>query len=47
MIATLRREQARVSERIECLSRNRDAISDYLDKVLSIKSANTESTATS
>ena len=42
MIATLRREQARLSERIECLTGNRDAIADYLDKVLSVKSANTE-----
>lgn len=40
MIATLQREQARLSDRIECLSRNRDAIVDYLDKVLRIKSAN-------
>jgi DNA-binding transcriptional MerR regulator len=43
MIATLQREQARLSERIECLTRNRDAIADYLDTVLSVKSANTES----
>ncbi|MGI5509171.1 MerR family transcriptional regulator [Streptomyces sp. CA-106131] len=47
MIATLQREQARLSERIECLTRNRDAIADYLDRVLSVKSANTESMATS
>jgi DNA-binding transcriptional MerR regulator len=47
MIATLRREQARLSERIEFLIRNRDAIADYLDKVLSVKSANTKSMATS
>jgi len=47
MIATLRREQARLSERIECLTRNKDAIADYLDKVLSVKSANNESSATS
>jgi DNA-binding transcriptional MerR regulator len=47
MIATLQREQARLSERIECLTRNRDAIADYLDTVLSVKSANTESRATS
>jgi DNA-binding transcriptional MerR regulator len=40
MIATLRREQAGLSERIECLTRNRDAIADYVDKVLSVKSAN-------
>ncbi|MET8351730.1 MULTISPECIES: MerR family transcriptional regulator [unclassified Micromonospora] len=46
MIATLEREQARLSERIECLTRNRDAIADYLDTVLSVKSANARSTAT-
>jgi DNA-binding transcriptional MerR regulator len=38
MIATLQREQARLSERIECLTRNRDAIADYLDTVLRIRS---------
>jgi len=47
MIATLQREQARLSERIECLTHNRDAIADYLDTVLSVKSANTESRAAS
>ncbi|GAA3076250.1 MerR family transcriptional regulator [Pseudonocardia yunnanensis] len=47
MIATMQREQARLSERIEFLTRNRDAIADYLHTVLSVKSANTESTATS
>ncbi|MER6982501.1 MerR family transcriptional regulator [Streptomyces carpinensis] len=47
MIATLQREQVRLSERIECLTRNRDAIADYLDTVLSVRSANTESMATS
>jgi DNA-binding transcriptional MerR regulator len=47
MIATLQREQARLSERIECLTRNRDAIADYLDTVLSVRSANTESRAAS
>jgi hypothetical protein len=47
MIATLQREQARLSERIECLTRNRDAIADYLDTVLSVKSANTENRAAS
>ena len=46
MIATLRREQARLSERIECLIRNRDAIADYLDTVLSVKPADAESRAT-
>jgi DNA-binding transcriptional MerR regulator len=47
MIATLQREQVRLSERIECLTRNRDAIADYLDTVLSVRSASTESMATS
>jgi DNA-binding transcriptional MerR regulator len=37
MVATLRREQARLSERIECLTRNRDAIADYVDKAICIK----------
>ena len=41
MIDTLRREQARLSERIEFLTRNRDAISDYVDKVIRVKSAAT------
>jgi DNA-binding transcriptional MerR regulator len=47
MIVTLQREQARLSERIECLARNRDAIADYLETVLSVNSAATESRATS
>ena len=47
MIATLQREQARLSDRIEFLTRNRDAIADYLDTVLSVRSANTESRAAS
>jgi len=34
MVDTLRREQARLSERIACLTRNRDAIADYVDKVV-------------
>ena len=41
MLATLRREQARLSERIECLIRNRDAIADYVDEVIRVKSAAT------
>jgi DNA-binding transcriptional MerR regulator len=41
MIVTLRREHARLSERISCLTRNRDAIADYVDKVLNLKSAAT------
>ncbi|MDX3854198.1 MerR family transcriptional regulator [Streptomyces sp. AK02-01A] len=32
-IAILEREHDRMSERIECLTRNRDAIADYLDAV--------------
>ncbi|OBF33037.1 MerR family transcriptional regulator [Mycobacterium sp. ACS1612] len=40
MITTLRREQARLTERIEFLTRNRDAVADYLDKVLKVKAAN-------
>jgi DNA-binding transcriptional MerR regulator len=47
MIVTLRREQARLSERIEFLTRNRDAVADYLEEVLRVQSANTESRATS
>jgi hypothetical protein len=47
MIATLRREQGRLSERIEFLSRNRDAIANFLDRVLSIKSTNDGSRAAS
>jgi DNA-binding transcriptional MerR regulator len=42
MIDTLRHEQARLSERIDFLTRNRDAIADYVDKVLSVKVANSE-----
>lgn len=41
MLATLRREQARLTERIECLTRNRDAIADYVDEVVRVKSAAT------
>jgi DNA-binding transcriptional MerR regulator len=47
MIATLQREQARLSERIDFLTRNRDAVADYLDKVISVKSANDKIRATS
>ncbi|MFJ4848608.1 MULTISPECIES: MerR family transcriptional regulator [unclassified Streptomyces] len=43
MIATLQREQAGLSERIEFLTRNRDAIAKYLDTVLSVTSAHTGS----
>ncbi|MEU4678974.1 MerR family transcriptional regulator [Micromonospora sp. NPDC023737] len=37
MVDTLQREQARLSERIECLTRNRDAIADYLETVLKVR----------
>src|SRR4029078_8307092 len=47
MIETLRRQQARLSQRIEFLTRNRDAVADYLDKVLSVKAANNKSSVTS
>jgi DNA-binding transcriptional MerR regulator len=33
MIATLERERDRMSQRVECLTRNRDAISEYLEAV--------------
>ncbi|WP_017591961.1 MerR family transcriptional regulator [Nocardiopsis potens] len=33
MLATLERELDRMSRRVECLSRNRDAIAEYLDAV--------------
>ncbi|MEU4673016.1 hypothetical protein AB0F91_34930 [Amycolatopsis sp. NPDC023774] len=46
MIATLQHEQARLTERVECLARNRDAIAHDLDTVLTVTSANTENMAT-
>ncbi|GAA2122232.1 MerR family transcriptional regulator [Kitasatospora saccharophila] len=33
MLDTLRRERDRMTERINCLIRNRDSVSDYLDEV--------------
>ncbi|WP_309113309.1 MerR family transcriptional regulator [Saccharothrix sp.] len=33
MLATLEQERDRMTERVECLTRNRDAISEYLDAV--------------
>ncbi|WP_040793061.1 MerR family transcriptional regulator [Nocardia paucivorans] len=33
MLATLERERDRMTDRIRCLERNRDAISEYLDAV--------------
>ena len=38
MITTLQHEQARLSERIENLTRNRDAIAEYLETVIRVKS---------
>ena len=35
MLATLERERDRMTERIDCLIRNRDAIAEYLDVVRS------------
>ena len=35
MLATLERERDRMTERIECLTRNRDAVAEYLDTVRS------------
>lgn len=45
MIDTLRHEQDRLSERIDFLTRNRDAIADYVDKVLSVRAAKPSGTA--
>ena len=45
MIDTLRHEQDRLSERIDFLTRNRDAIADYVDKVLSVRAAKPLGTA--
>ncbi|MEU5212453.1 MerR family transcriptional regulator [Streptomyces sp. NPDC020742] len=39
MLATLRRERDRMTERIRCLTRNRDAIGAYLDAVLDYQKA--------
>jgi DNA-binding transcriptional MerR regulator len=46
MVVTLQREHDRLSERIEFLTRNRDAIADYLDKVLSVKAENSNTNST-
>jgi hypothetical protein len=43
MISTLQREQARLSERIEFLIRNRDAIAEYLETALSRRGLGCES----
>lgn len=42
MVATLQREQARLTERIVCLTRNRDAIAAYLEKVLRVRTADAD-----
>ncbi|MCK7625502.1 MerR family transcriptional regulator [Streptomyces sp. RS10V-4] len=39
MLATLRRERDRMTDRISCLTRNRDAIAAYLDAVLAYDGA--------
>ncbi|MEU0929719.1 MerR family transcriptional regulator [Streptomyces malaysiensis] len=46
MIATLEDERDRMTRRIECLTHNRDAISEYLDAVLEHNAATTATTAT-
>ncbi|ATL87564.1 MerR family transcriptional regulator [Streptomyces malaysiensis subsp. malaysiensis] len=46
MIATLEDERDRMTRRIECLTHNRDAISEYLDAVLE-HTATATATATS
>jgi DNA-binding transcriptional MerR regulator len=45
MIDALRHEQDRLSERIDFLTRNRDAIADYVDKVLTVRAAKPSGTA--
>jgi DNA-binding transcriptional MerR regulator len=45
MLDTLRHEQDRLSERIDFLIRNRDAIAVYVDKVLSVKATTPSGTA--
>jgi DNA-binding transcriptional MerR regulator len=37
MIATLERERDRMTARIDCLARNRDAVAEYLDAVLDLR----------
>jgi DNA-binding transcriptional MerR regulator len=37
MIATLTRERDRMTARIDCLARNRDAVAEYLDAVLDLR----------
>ncbi|MEU4545016.1 MerR family transcriptional regulator [Nonomuraea dietziae] len=43
MIATLEHERDRMSERVTCLTRNRDAIADYLEAVRAGDRADTTS----
>ncbi|BDH12208.1 MerR family transcriptional regulator [Streptomyces hygroscopicus] len=42
MIATLTHERDRMTDRIRCLTRNRDAIGEYLDAVLDYNRADAE-----
>ncbi|WCB95247.1 hypothetical protein DSM104299_03990 [Baekduia alba] len=37
MLATLTQERDRMTQRIDCLARNRDAIGEYLDAVLALR----------
>jgi DNA-binding transcriptional MerR regulator len=37
MIATLERERDRMTARIDCLARNRDAVAEYLEAVLDLR----------
>jgi DNA-binding transcriptional MerR regulator len=45
MLATLSGELDRMSRRIECLARNRDAIAEYLEAVQELRDAGTEAEA--
>ena len=42
MIATLEHERDRMTERVQCLTRNRDAIAEYLDAVRGYESDESE-----
>ncbi|MEV6410915.1 MerR family transcriptional regulator [Kribbella sp. NPDC051718] len=37
MVATLERERDRMTARIDCLARNRDAVAEYLEAVLELR----------
>jgi DNA-binding transcriptional MerR regulator len=47
MVSTLQREQARLTERIKCLTRNRDAIAEYLGTVVCVGLVNADSSTAS